>query len=267
MNRNALLACTLTFCFWSQMYSAKGLEVLVSSFSPPPATTNVFMQILPGQMLANQFSIYSPPAHPTVSNINQVHLLFQPNATAAQLSNIRISLNSESETVSSTGLVQHPGPVLQVPDAAQPSNMVDLTFSQAGSPIPVTIMGKSYLEVTYMIDTTSFQFPKATSKNYWLVVKNENLSSNVGWAKSNSTNPIYNSASTASINSDTMIYLNDKVGWQNDVGGNNMMLFSLVHAPEPSTYILGMIATGTLTLLARKARLRKLSQNNRLSTD
>lgn len=255
MNRIAILSCALTLCFWSQMNSANGLEVLVSSYSPTPASTNGFVQILPGQSLANQFSIFSSPGNPTVSIVDAVQLLFDPNVTASQLLNMHISLNSE--VIPSGGGSPQPGPVLQVASPSQMFNMVDLTFSQVGSPVPVTIQGKTFQQVTYISSPTGFQFPATSRTNYWLVVKNDNLSSNVGWAKSNASSPIYNPSSTASISPNTMSYANSTDGWVKAGLGNQLMLFSLINAPEPSTYILGTIAAGTLAFLARRPRRAK----------
>lgn len=255
MNRIAILSGALTLCLWTQMNSANGLEVLVTSIPTSPAATNGFVQILPGQSLANQFSVFSSPGNPTVSIVDAVQMLFDPNATASQLANIHISLNSE--VIPSGGGSPQPGPVLQVASPSQMFNMVNLTFSQVGSPVPVSIQGKNFLQVTYFSSPTSFQFPATPHTNYWLVVKNDNLSSNVGWAKSNAASPIYNPSSTASINPNTMNYANSTDGWVKSGLGNQIASFALINAPEPSTYILGTIAAGTLAFLARRPRRAK----------
>ena len=125
------------------------------------------------------------------------------------------------------------------------------------------IDNKRFLEVTYAIGTGVNQvFPPAetTEKvNYWLVISNASKTNKVGWAKTASDDPIFNTSGSASINPNTLNFTNG-IGWQKPSpgDGNQIMLFSLVHAPEPSTYVLGTIVAGVLALTARNPRFRRI---------
>lgn len=240
--------------------------IVVSSYDPliPTVHLNGFVDIQPkGNKVANQFTLY-PGIDPLNNSIDQIKILYKSDTTDAELTNMKVSINYE------TGTPGEPGSVVQVTNPSPPPATVDLIFDQLGSPTALTLDGHSYLEVTYALGSGIYQVfpPPATSLpvNYWLVVENANTKKKdqVAWGSAYTNAPIYNDSLSASINPN--VKETDKWGnWcQIDTSlcsGDPVMLFSLVHAPEPSTYILGTIVAAVLALTSRNPRFRKIHQN------
>lgn len=254
MKRAALLTCALSVLMLTQISTVKGADIFVSSYEPPRSTLNGFVQIQGGTMVSNQFTLYSGD----LGYIDGIRLLYDPSVTTAELLKMHVSINSE--VVPLSGSPPQPGSSL-------------ISFSQQGIATPTTIMNKNFVEVTYVSDSPGFSLPTgSTPQNYWLVVTNENTDWKVGWGKTKSQDPIYNDANpslaSASINPNTLNYLNNPDGWQAIGGGggdgNQIMLFSLTHAPEPTTYILSVVAAGVLAFTSRKPRLRYLHRRKAL---
>jgi hypothetical protein len=258
----------------TMLTSLSGADIVISSYDPPPDTLNGFVQIQPLTKVANQFTFF-PNLSPTDNSIDQIRILFSSDTTSDELLNTEVAIYNENII----GNTPQPGSVVQVqapPPATTPPTLVDLVFNQIVATSMVTIKNKNFLEVTYEIGPGIYQiFPPAETEepvNYWLVVSNNNSEKGVKveWAKTSSQDPIYNETGSASINPNTLNFQNNPDRWQPIGGGggdgNQIMLFALVNAPEPSTYVLGSIVAGVLAMTARKPRLRTVVQRNEVAT-
>lgn len=254
--------------------SVSGADIIISSYDPAPDTLNGFVQIQPLTKVANQFTLF-PGLSPTANSIDQIRILFSNDTTDDELANTTVAIYNEvviGNTPQPDGVVQVQAP----PPATTPPTMVDLVFNQIVETNEVTINSKVFKEVTYQIAPGIFQIfpPEETTEevNYWLVVSNNNSEKGVKveWAKTSSQDPIYNETGSASINPNTLNFLGNPGTWQPIGGGggngNQIMLFALVSAPEPSTYVLGSIVAGLLAMTARKPRFRKVTQHNNIAT-
>lgn len=252
----------LALIYLTSIVSAFGAEIVVSSYDPPPKTLNGFVEVQPGTMVSNQFTLY-PGLSPSANSIDQIRVLFDKDTPDDLLSKVTVSIHYE------TMLNNTPQPdgVVQVTKPGPPPTTIDLVFNQIVENTEYPLNNKMFKEVTYQIGAGIYQIfpPPETSLpvNYWLVMSNDNTKGKVSWAKTQDKDPIYNASKSASINPDTLNYTNG-IGWQKPTGGdgNQIMLFSLVHAPEPSTYVLGSIVAGFLAFTARHPRFRKMHQRN-----
>ena len=267
-HRNILTFTTLlTVICMATLVSVAGadIDVVISSYDPPPKTLNGFVEVQPGTMVSNQFSLY-PGLSPTANSIDQIKILFDKDTSADLLTKVTVSIHNETMLNNTP----QPGNVVQVKNPLNPSTNVDLVFNQIVQTSNIMVNNKEFKEVTYQIGAGNYQIfpPPETSLpvNYWLVMSNDNTQGKVSWAKTQDKDPIYNASKSASINPDTLNYTNG-IGWQKPTGGdgNQIMLFSLVHAPEPSTYVLGSIVAGFLAFTARHPRFRKMHQRNAIA--
>lgn len=245
----------------------RAIDIVISSFDPAPKTENGFVQIKSGDKASNQFSLTNK-LNPTGNSIDRIQILYDIDTPLSYLNKVKVSINEEVIVQSGSNLVSEPGAIVQVPNPPPGGPLVNLVFEEIVETSTVTLDNKDYLLVSYDLDGSPTQIfppgPLSGLVNYWLVVSNENAEGKVSWAKTKSTVPIYNNINpadaSASINPNTLNYNNG--AWQHIGGGggdgNQIMLFALVHAPEPSTYVLGSIMTGVLGLVGRaKARRQK----------
>lgn len=242
--------------------TAADIDIVVSSYDPAPKTLNGFVQVQPGTMVSNQFTFY-PGLSPTDNSIDQIRVLFDADTSADLLTKVTVAIYAETMLNNTP----QPGSVVQVTNPLNPSTTVDLVFNEIVKTNMVMVKNKEFKEVTYQIAPGIYNVfpPPETSLpvNYWLVMSNNNIEGKVSWAKTQDNDPIFNESNSASINPDTLNFTNG-IGWQKPTGGdgNQIMLFALVHAPEPSTYVLGSIVAGFLAFTARHPRFRKIHQRN-----
>ena len=257
------LMAALWLCHFSS--EIRAVDIVISSFDPAPTTENGFVQIQHGDKASNQFTLTNN-LDPKGNSIDRIQILYDIDTPLSYLNNVKVSINQEVMVQSGSHLVPEPGAIVQVPNP--PGPLVNLEFNKIVETSTVNLDHKNYLMVSYDLDGSPTRIfppgPLSGQVNYWLVVSNNNTSGKVSWGKTKSTVPIYNnidhSLASASINPNTLNYNNG--GWQHIGGGggdgNQVMLFALVHAPEPSTYVLGSIMAGVLGLIGRaKARVQK----------
>lgn len=269
MSRNSLIRwCLLAALTISQMgLKAKAIDIVISSFEPAPTTENGFVQIQAGDKASNQFTLTNN-LDPTGNSIDRIQILYDIDTPLSYLDKVKVSINKEVIVQSGSNLVPEPGAIVQVPNPPSSGPLVNLVFDKIVETGTVTLDNKDYLLVSYDLDGSPTQIfppgPLSGPVNYWLVVSNENSDGNVSWAKTKTTDPIYNNANpllaSASISPNTLNF--NQGAWQHPGGGggdgNQIMLFALVHAPEPSTYVLGSVMTGVLAMVGRsKARRGK----------
>lgn len=211
----------------------------ISTFGPT-TTFNGSNNVQPGgDMEANRFQILTGNPAP----IRRLDLLFDMNTTEAGLQGLVVSIWSDSGTTDSHPQAQLGTTFDYLPNTSF-NDGVHRFASFYSTPIP---------------QTSTFTFPG--SGLYWIVVGP--ASEKVTWAKTTSTTTIYNSLvpPTAAVDPFQLQFNSSANKWQSPGGGqgNQIMAFSLVHAPEPSTYLLGLIVAGALVLTMRFKGYRKES--------
>ena len=242
----------LVFAVGAYSPTSRALDLtIVASFpNTLPQGYNGYDNIKPGDWDANQFTIIDPQ----LTSVDQIQLLLDPSTTDDQLSHTTVAIYTEN-------------PTLIEPDTiVTGAGNIPLIFTQIL--LPTTTLDDRML-VKFNLQTPGI-FPPAgglpnTPINYWIVVENTYKPDEAGaqdlkWAKTSNQNVIYNDAKSASINPVQLAYLNPPGKWQHPEPGqgNQIMAFALVHAPEPSTYVLGSIMAGVLAMIGRnKAGQRK----------
>ncbi|MFM7128795.1 MAG: hypothetical protein ACKO0V_05500 [bacterium] len=237
---------TLLTMVWAGL--ATGADFSLSTFDPPPKTLNGFFEIQPGTMVSNQFTLFETAADKWYT-IDKVTLLFDPTTPTTAFDKLSVSIYNEVIV----GGTEQPG-----------TSQVNYDKKVSVGSL-ITLGNKEFRPVTFS-DGTGYKFYATNdSRNYWLVVGNNNPSLKVGWAKTSSTDPIFNPEKTGAANPDTLNF-STGIGWQKPTGGdgNQIMLFA-ISAPEPSTYVLGTLVAGVLAFTARNPRFRKLHQRNAIA--
>ena len=106
---------------------------------------------------------------------------------------------------------------------------------------------------------TDGEFLSLSDARYWVVVSTDK-DVDVRWLKKRQDVP--DVTKYASILSEVMKKDVGKDTWNLDSGGKEMMRFAInTPVPEPSTYVLGLIAAGSLAMTGRYQSLRKKALN------
>lgn len=212
-------------------------SVDISTFN---ASTPFFStsDIQPGNRSANQFQVITS----IPMSINRIDLVFSMSTGENALTGLTVSIWSDTGT--STG---------------QPNSQLGLPFSY--KPNTVTTNGTVQFASFYYSGSGGFNNYNSPGSKYWLVL--QPTSGKVQWQKVAGTNQIVNSLGTAAVNPVEVDY---KSSWSSP--NSQIMAFAIHSAPEPATYLLGLVTTIVLAIVARRKRGSKssLPPNAMLST-
>lgn len=228
MNRLNRSKTTFSCCLLLLGFATTGraIDMVDLSTFGPTTTWNGNSQINPdGEMEANQFATLG--TEPLVA-VDRIQVVFDITSPINGIKGVLAMIYSNTTDGSN-----------------EPNTVLDTYLFDPSS----TIMDDGSHQIATYKNSGLTLVPGTT---YWLVLSSP--VDQVGWAKTSSTSPIFNDNNTAVANPDMLNYLTGAGKWQKPDGGqgNQIMGYALVSAPEPSTYVFGLITSSALVLLGRR---------------
>lgn len=211
------------------MTSISASDINISTLASPNNGGTIIGTPNAGNWAASQFQV--GPDSP-LSSINQIILALEPSGSGTtNLSLLSVSIYSDLAGLPGVELTPGSGEFVNPGTLSVPGNV---TFSRL---IPFTLQSNT---------------------TYWVVLEStagSTLADSARWSYSEDPGSLSVMGTNGQINSVTASSFNSGGTWNPNT--NQFYRFA-IHAPEPSTYVLGSVATGVMAFAARR-RNRQVS--------